>query len=55
MKCDRLDGLVKSELAPYVLCVVIDLAQEKLHSVLKEDVWKQRSDGGIAAQKDPHV
>lgn len=55
MKCDRLDGLVKTELAPYVICVVVDLARESCtassEQPVNEDVWKQCCDWGIAASK----
>lgn len=59
MKCNWLDGLVKTELAPYVICVVVDLAWKRctasFEQPVNEDVWKQGSDWGIAAQKeDPH-
>lgn len=55
MKCDRLDGPVKTELAPYVICVVVDLARESCTASyeppVNEDVWKQCCDWGIVAQK----
>lgn len=59
MECDRLDRLVETELVPYVICVVVDLAQESCtassEQPVNEDVWKQCCDWGIAAQKDPHT
>lgn len=61
MKCDRLDGLVKTELAPYVICVVVDLARQSCtasyEQPVNEDVWKQCCDWGIAAQErgPPHI
>lgn len=59
MKWHGLDGLVKTELAPYVICVVVDRAQQSRTASYKqpvtEDVWEQCCDWGIAAQKDPHT
>lgn len=38
MKCDRLHGLVKTELAPYVICVVVDLARESCTASYEQPV-----------------
>lgn len=59
MTCDQLDGMVKTELAPYVICVVVDLARESCttsyEQPVNDDLWKQCCGWGIAAQKDPHT
>lgn len=55
MKCDRPD---ETELAPYVICAVGDLAWKRCtassEQPVNQDVWTRGSDRGIAAQKkDP--